>query len=201
MRFTPVLARPDASRMQIGDGMKPWLPRFTVWLGLLTSIGLLFFISFDAWAQDGTGHDVETRQDRAQVVVPAQALPAKQMLSVLFVGNDPTQEFMPPSYETGLAAERYPELMRERTPAFEALLKEHFETVKVVFGPEYKAAMSDDYDVTVFDVLPPSIGEVAGVSWKKQRLPNDFTHASVMIGDVAPKTLGRFGWGLRLDHL
>ncbi len=126
----------------------------------------------------------------------------RQSLSVLFVGNDPAQNYPPRGHPTGLAAERYGELLKERTPAFEKLLREHFETVTVVIGKDYQVTMSDDYDVTVFDVLPPPIGERDVDGWKKKiRLPADFTNPAVMIGDVAPMTIGRFGWDMRLDHL
>ena len=126
----------------------------------------------------------------------------RQSLRVLFVGNDPKQDYSPRSYQTGPDADRFDELMKERTPAFEKLLREHFETVTVVIGKDYQVALSDDYDVTVFDVLPPPIGEREVAGWKKKiRLPADFSNPAVMIGNVAPMTLGRFGWDLRLDHL
>lgn len=135
---------------------------------------------------------------------PTQATKAveKSKLRVLFVGHDPTQEVAVPSYASGVAAKRLPELRKERMGAYQMLLKQYFESPKFIASAEYRVKMSDDFDVTVFDVLPPAIDEIDMGTWKRKlRLPKGFDRPAVMIGDVAPRILGRHGLGFRLDHL
>jgi len=57
-------------------------------------------------------------------------------------------------------------------------------------------------DVTVFDARPPVLEtrQVDDMA-RKIRLPDDFTAPALFVGEVAPFTLGRFGAGLKLDHL
>lgn len=143
----------------------------------------------------GTFHAIA--KDAQPVADTAQSPPR-----VLFVGVDPNADHVAPYHRTGPAATRYPDLMKERTPAFESFLKEHFESVRVVFGDQYEPKMSDRFDVTVFDTLPPYL-EASGndKNTKKFRLPTDFSRPAIMIGDVAPFIIGRNGWGMRLDHL
>lgn len=72
-------------------------------------------------------------------------------LRILFVGQDPAEPKPPFAH---LTKPRTLALFRERTAAFEALLRYHFTDVRVIHGADYKAAMSDDADVTVFDTRP-----------------------------------------------
>ncbi|MCR9248650.1 MAG: hypothetical protein NXI31_26785, partial [bacterium] len=85
---------------------------------------------------------------------PAASADESRELRVLFVGHDPEA---PKVAFRQLAKPRTFQLYRERTAAFEALLRYHFENVTVVHGEDYLASMSDDYDVTVFDTRPKPI--------------------------------------------
>jgi len=128
--------------------------------------------------------------------------PEKSKLRILFVGNDPNAKVSLPGYLNGEAAQRMPELMKERMSAFRTLLESHFESVKTLNAEDYKVEMSDDYDVTVFDALPPKIREVDEGEWTRPiRMTLDFDRPALMVGEVGPVTLGRHGIGLRLDHL
>ena len=131
----------------------------------------------------------------------ALAAPAeKSALRVLYVGPDPDDPPEVPSYITH--ADRHVELVVERMPAFQAFLEEHFEQVTVVKVADYDASMSDEHDVTVFDAQPKPIDtvEVDGYP-RKVRLPPDFDSPAVTVGEVGPFVLGRFGFGLKIDHL
>ncbi|MFK7768166.1 MAG: hypothetical protein AB8B55_13160 [Mariniblastus sp.] len=126
----------------------------------------------------------------------------KSTLRILFVGSDPEVKIKPPSYLEGKSAKRYSELRQERTPAFKSLLEEHFREVTILNAVDYKPALSDNFDVTVFDARPPAIEQIDMGNWtKKIRMPYDFDRPAVMIGNIAPMTLGRNSMGLRLDHL
>ncbi len=126
----------------------------------------------------------------------------KSNLLILFVGQNPDQQPIIPSYVLGLEAERFPELKRERMAAFRSLLEQHFESVKYLNSEDYKVAISDEFDVTIFDDLPPPIQEVDEGTWtRKLRMPLDFDRPALLVGEVAPVMLGRLGIGLRLDHL
>lgn len=118
----------------------------------------------------------------------------KSELSVLYVGPNPDGEIKVPSFIPENEAERFVELKKERMGAFSTLLEQHFETVKAVNVEDFKPAMSEQFDVTVFDEVPPgSNGQSDGRSMK---LP-DFDRPAVMIGQVAPDTLD----GLQLDWM
>ena len=73
----------------------------------------------------------------------------KSSLVVLYVGPDPDKDPRVPSYIKGADARRMVELTRERMPAFEAFLEEHFETVRLVKAGDYEASLSDQCDVTI----------------------------------------------------
>lgn len=143
------------------------------------------------------------RLSLALVAVPliaATARAGKSDLRVLYVGPDPDVEPVVPSYYEDPA--RVAALTRERLPAFRAFLEEHFTSVRVVVVDDYVPAMSDAVDVTVFDARPPVLEtrQVDDMA-RKIRLPDDFTAPALFVGEVAPFTLGRFGAGLKLDHL
>lgn len=126
----------------------------------------------------------------------------KSDLRVLYVGPNPDEEIRVPGYITGNEAERFVELKKERKSAFKALLEEHFANVKLINAEDYVPEMSAEADVTIFDELTPAIRTVDVDGWKKPiRLPDDFHHASLMIGEVGPLTLGRHGLGLQIGHL
>jgi hypothetical protein len=126
----------------------------------------------------------------------------KSALKILFVGNSPDLVRSAPSYLTGKAAARYKSLKQERTPAFKSFLESHFQKVTIMTPSNYDVEISKQYDVTVFDALPPAIKQIDMGNWEKRiRMPYEFDRPTVMIGNVGPLTLGRNGLGLRLDHL
>jgi len=114
----------------------------------------------------------------------AQDSPAKSSLRILLVGQDPLR---PKLHSPPLAAERTYELYFERTAAFETFLHEHFANVRVAYGRQYAAWMSDVADVTLFDTAPNS------------RLPHDFARPALMTAGTSSK-IGR-PLGLKLDWL
>lgn len=130
---------------------------------------------------------------------PAQDSTERSDLRVLLVGNDPAN--LKVTF-ADLAKERTLELYGERTAAFEALLKEHFENVTVVFGADYEASMSEAVDVTLFDTRPePLASETKTTHGYEQKgyLPHDFSWPAVMIAENSP-LIGE-PLGLKLDWL
>ena len=120
-------------------------------------------------------------------------------LRVLLVGHDPAAPQVP---LPALANERTGALYRERTAAFEALLRYHFEDVRVVYGEQYRVEMSDEVDVTVFDAPPraltPSNTDGGGHS-SVAYLPASFDRPALMIAQTSPR-IGE-SLGLKLDWL
>ncbi|MFT7619178.1 MAG: hypothetical protein ACI97A_002828 [Planctomycetota bacterium] len=126
-------------------------------------------------------------------------------LRVLLVAHDPEAPSIP--FASSATSRTYA-LYRERTAAFEALLRYHFKHVKVVYGADYTSAISDNFDVTVFDARPkalspssrnenPTTGEI---DFKPARyLPESFNRASLTISDNSPR-IGE-PLGLKLDWL
>ena len=127
-------------------------------------------------------------------------------LSVLFVAHDPDA---PKVMFRQLATERTFRLHRERTGAFEALLRYHFEDVTVVHADDYRVEMSDDADVTVFDVVPKERtamvreldddGRLVGEYKPPTYLPDDFDRPALSIAGVTPRIGDPLG--LKLDWL
>ncbi len=109
----------------------------------------------------------------------------RDTLRVLLVGHDPASPKVP---FRQLAKERTFRLYRERTAAFEALLRYHFENVEVVYGEDYVPAMSETADVTIFDCRPKALKEV--VREPKYRpaeyLPSDFDSPAILIAENSP---------------
>ena len=120
-------------------------------------------------------------------------------LRILLVGHDPVAPKIP---YPDLADERTEALYRERTAAFEALLRYHFEEVRVVHGPDYRVEMSDEVDVTVFDALPKALtprgGQAEGYR-PATYLPESFNRPALMIAQSSPR-IGE-SLGLKLDWL
>lgn len=148
----------------------------------------------------------------ALVAVPAAAqgnaeagAGAQAGLRVLFVGHDPAAPGVP---FRDMATARTYALYRERTAAFEALLRYHFEDVHVVHGEDYEVGMSDTVDVTIFDARPkrmtpevrkrdPKTGE-----WDYRPatyLPESFDRPALMIAENSPR-IGE-PLGLKLDWM
>ena len=124
-------------------------------------------------------------------------------LRVLYVGPDPASQPDVPVYVTGIGRERFVELRTERPEAFRSLLSKHFDNFKIIVAEDYRVELSEQFDVTIFDAQPPVIeGRKQADGREKQiRLPDDFSHPAMMIGEVGPMTIGRFGNDFLLDHL
>lgn len=129
----------------------------------------------------------------------AAAAPVRSMelspLRVLFVGSDPKNAQLDQIEREESYPGRMLALKRASTGDFERLLRRYFATVKVVYGPAYKESMSSDYDVTIFDALPPAIrpatikrnpktGEVVQY-FPAQYLTRRFARSAILIGQVA----------------
>lgn len=134
---------------------------------------------------------------------PASA--AREDLHVLFVGQDPADLKI---MFSSMAVPRTRQLYRERTAAWESLLRYHFEHVTVVHGEDYRVEMSDDVDVTIFDVPPKALTAVkrgtdpdTGKSTYQAAtyLPESFDRPAIMISASAPR-IGE-PLGLKLDWL
>ncbi|HEX5051915.1 MAG TPA: hypothetical protein VFZ65_09100 [Planctomycetota bacterium] len=129
----------------------------------------------------------------------------KSGLRVLLVGQDPAAPKLP---FADMAKERTLRLYRERTAAWEALLRYHFENVRVVHGEDYAIEMSNDADVTIFDCRPKAL--TPRVDEKDPRtgeriykaatyLPESFDRPALMIAENSP-LIGE-PIGLKLDWL
>ena len=134
-----------------------------------------------------------------------QGKTAARELRVLFVGQDPKAPVAP---FADLAKPRTYALLRERTAAFEALLRYHFKDVRVVHGADYTAEMSADVDVTVFDALPKALiatrreknPTTGAVDYRPAAyLPASFDRPALMISHVSPR-IGE-PLGLKLDWM
>lgn len=126
----------------------------------------------------------------------------KSELRILYVGPNPDGGIRAPSYISGADAERFVELKKERKAAFKSLLEQYFSNVELVNAEDYVPSMSEKVDVTIFDELTPALRKVDVGGWQKPiRLPDNFHHASLMVGEVGPLTLGRHGLGLQIGHL
>lgn len=78
----------------------------------------------------------------------------KQKLSVLYVGGSAEIETMGGAEVDSLTLAQS---ARARRASFEKFLKSRFRTVKAIHGKDYTAALSDQYDVTIFDGRPTPI--------------------------------------------
>ena len=126
-------------------------------------------------------------------------------LRVLLVGNDPAA---PAPGMMDRDDPRTMPLMRERTAAWEALLRYHFEHVTVVYGADYDVEMSAAHDVTIFDTRPkaltPTVNRVDEKTGERiyraaTYLPESYDHATITISDNSPR-IGE-PLGLKLDWL
>lgn len=120
----------------------------------------------------------------------------KQKVSVLYVGGSSEIETIGTvDFDSALVAK----MAKSRMASFSKFLKSHFRTVKVIDAKEYTAAMSDDYDVTVFDGTPVPVrprvieyddqGRVVKFE-QAAYLPDDFDRPALCIAS-ASEDLGR----------
>lgn len=136
----------------------------------------------------------------------AQAI-TKSPLSILYVGVNPSKPLVEDEPILNSNPERAEELQRARTGDWAQFLKQYFQSVKVVYGEEYKEAMSSEYDVTIFDALPPLLRNVNVVNPKtgervdtrSEYLSKNYRAATIMIGAVAAE-IGE-GRQLKIDWL
>lgn len=131
--------------------------------------------------------------------------PAKTDLQILLVTHDPAAP-KPPFQD--LAKERTIELYKERSTAWEQLLRKHFRDVTVVYGADYHVDLSAKADVTIFDARPTPLRESSrGVEPKTGEptympplyIPESFDHAALMISENSP-LIGE-PIGLKLDWM
>ncbi len=131
-------------------------------------------------------------------------------LRVLYVGPDPASQPNVPTLPhngsprdlTGKDRERFAELRTERPEAFRSLLSKHFDNFKIIVAEDYRVELSEQFDVTIFDAQPGGETKKQPDGWEKRiRLPDNFSHPAMMIGEVGPFTIGKFGNDFLLDHL
>lgn len=119
-------------------------------------------------------------------------------LNVLYVGYQPEKPFPEKAGHFTIAylsSERIKDDYNNRYPEFMNYLETVFQNVHGVDARDYKAEMSSDYDVTIFDQIPNPVSEAEVITDSNgQRtgytpakyLDEDFDHASVFIGHTAP---------------
>ena len=120
----------------------------------------------------------------------------KQKVSVLYVGGSSEIET---AGTVDLDSALVAKMAKSRMASFGKFLKSRFRTVKVIDAKEYTVAMSDDYDVTVFDGTPVPIrprilehddqGRVVRYEHAAY-LPDDFDRPALCIAN-ASEDLGR----------
>ncbi len=95
--------------------------------------------------------------------------------------------------------EAFQQTVNERMEAFGTLLRTYFDSVKVMRAADYTPDMSDGYDVTIFDGVPPVLEKARRVTDEKGNLveyikasylPEEFSAASITIGSIG-ETIGR----------
>ena len=138
-------------------------------------------------------------------IAEGQGQDGKSDLRVLLVSHDPANVRVP---FADMNDERTVALYAERGKLFEAMLNEHFKSVRLVHGGDYTTAMSDGVDVTLFDCRPKALSQaergtdpVTGESTYKpaEYLPKSFDRPAMMIAENSP-TMGE-PLGLKLDWL
>lgn len=143
-------------------------------------------------------------------------------LSILFVGVNPHKPLSADDRQDTSNPERREKLQQARTGDWEQFLKKYFQTVKVVYGEDYKEAMSSKYDVTIFDTVPPLLRDVDTINpetgyrinTRSEYLSKNYRAATVMIGTPAAmigegrelkidwecQCLGARAFGMKLDN-
>lgn len=120
----------------------------------------------------------------------------KQKISVLYVGGSAEIETMGGIEVDSLTLAKS---VKSRMASFEKFLKSRFRTVKVIDGKEYTVALSNQYDVTIFDGRPnpirPAIKEYDKngrlIRYEKPAyLPDNFDRPTLCIAS-ASEDLGR----------
>jgi len=114
----------------------------------------------------------------------------KTPLRVLYVGGSADMDVVGGEKVDTVALEKS---KKGRMAAFSQFLNDYFSTVKVVEGKDYAAAMSDQYDVTIFDGKPKALrereyvkdstGQIVDVI-NAEYLPKDFSRAAITIAEM-----------------
>ena len=122
----------------------------------------------------------------------------KSNLRVLYVGGTPDMDTYSAQHDSLETARS----VAERMAAFEEMLKRYFKHVTVMNAKDYKAELSNNYDVTVMDGRPEPIEpevritNASGrlVDYKKPGyLPQDFDRPMLMIADMSSDIGSRIG--------
>ena len=107
-----------------------------------------------------------------------------------------------PEARAMLPAGVYEEGLTLRKQAFGDLLRKYFGEVTVMEAADYSPEMSDDYDVTIFDGMPPVLEQkvmerdASGRATRYLRaryLPADFSAPCITIGEVSARIGERIG--------
>lgn len=132
-----------------------------------------------------------------------QAQIIKSDLRILYVGGSA-------DVATGFGANPKPEIVQkstaERIAAFEQMLNQYFQIVKIIDAKDYVPTMSEEYDVTIFDGKPRELmpgvrktdaqGRVVKYV-QPEYLPQTFDRPAIMLAEMG-ETLGR-SIGLKTD--
>jgi hypothetical protein len=111
--------------------------------------------------------------------------PAKKIsLSVLYVGYSPEKPMPSRLVYYATREDRYTEIYKNRMADFKSFLEARFSKVATVDAGDYKAAMSDQYDVTIIDAGPVT-------------LPANFSRPVILVSAMAPNV--GISAGLKFD--
>ncbi len=90
-------------------------------------------------------------------IAECQEATGKSGLRIFLVSHNPDNAQVPLAEE--VADERMVTIHGERAELVEAMLKEHFTSVRMVYGADYTTAMSDAVDVTLFDTRSKALSQ------------------------------------------
>lgn len=127
----------------------------------------------------------------------------KQKLNVLYLGGQVDWSHGEYGFIDHFKSEaEYEQEKIKRKASFEVLLRTYFTKVKTMDAKDWKPEMSNDYDVTIFDGVPPVMEEKEteytynGKTTKykkKSYLPMNFSCPSITISSVGSIIGGQFG--------
>jgi len=122
-------------------------------------------------------------------MVSGQSIMSRMPLKILYVGSDPLRPNPIPEAASGWPKRNH-DLEPTRMPDFKQFLGQYFKTVKLMDAKDYKPSLSNDYDVTIFDAMPPAIvpekkilddkGHVKKIIYAKY-LPENFSKPAIFI--------------------
>lgn len=119
----------------------------------------------------------------AAILLPCR-MAAKHNISVLYVGGSPNRGVV-----MGLSGDsaKLAASAKERAADFTRFLRSRFKKVKSIDAADYQAAMSDNYDVTVFDGRPKPYSVTADSKGRPvvRMLPEGFDRPTVSIADAS----------------